>query len=209
MHHTATSPYTRRNVLCHTLHSYCVEPTTWLEGLTSPHLSLLAGTHPRPHAPPTHHMTDDVSEAKQINRSTSATLVHTSSCILSLTILRSPRIMRRASPLGSSTLTACSTSLHVAPSANRWACVEPSGWTTGTMGDSCGLVSTLGSVHDRSAYLLLGGLFALRTRRQIISTQSLANHSTRGHRWMVISLYVSAHTHAPPHVRPPTQHVCS
>ena len=115
----------------------------------------------RPHArtptrrPSTNHMTHDVSEAKRINRSTSATLVHTSPYILSLTMLQSPRIMRRASPVLSSTLTACSTSLHVAPSANRWAYIEPSGWTTGTMGDSCGLVSTLGSVHDRSAHLLL------------------------------------------------------
>ena len=61
--------------------------------------------------------------------------------------------------------------------ATRWVCVEPSGWTTGTTGDSCGLVSTLGSAHDRSAYLLLGGLFTLRPCEPTTSAQPLANHS--------------------------------
>ena len=159
------------------------------------HASTPTRTHRR-RAPSAHHMTHDVSEAKRINRSTIATLVHTSPYILSHTMLRSPRIMSRASPLLSSVFLQTDRPLHLTAcgSANRWVCVEPSGWTTGTTGDSCGLVSTLGSVHDRSTCLLrLGALFTLGPRRPTVSTQLLANNSRpsqskRRHRWMVIRM---------------------
>ena len=106
-----------------------------------------------------------------------------------------------ASPLFSCTLTACSTSLHVALRTDGYASNHlgaPRGrWATRVVWCRRWAPFTI----DRRTYCLVPcSRFAHAD--QPSQPKRIANHSNHRHRWMVISMYVSPHTHAS-HTRPP------